>query len=335
VENSPVSGSLSRTDEQVSDIVPGINRFPSVSVIIPTKNRPSDLALAVESVIRQTVPPQQLLIVDQSEDGESRRRVQERIFGETELRDRTKLCYIHDAAISGGAVARNRAMEIARGDIWVFLDDDVILEPGFLEELLQVYVQYPQATGVSGIITNYRRPPLTFRAWTYIFVRGPFRDERQPIYWNANRLRQAEPIPVMKFGGGLMSFRARAIQGLLFDANLRGVSDGEDVDFCSRLQPGARLLLTPRARLVHKQSPVGRLQDHWLRRSVRSTFYLYAKNWRRGVKNRLCFAWLATGYGLVATFSGLRRCSLDPWKAFFAGLEEARQLSRQTCRDAN
>ena len=32
-------------------------------------------------------------------------------------------------------------MEIASGEIWLFLDDDVELEPSFIEELLRAYAQ--------------------------------------------------------------------------------------------------------------------------------------------------------------------------------------------------
>lgn len=255
---------------------------PSVSVIIPTKNRPADLERAVRSLLNQSVGLHSLVIVDQSSDEESRLRVEAQLTDAAVRRGiKWKLNYIHDAEISGGATARNRAMEVADGDIWLFLDDDVILEPDFVEQLLAVYRDYPDADGVSGIITNYPRPPLILRLWTDLFVCGPFRDERQPIYWQANQLRRSPPITVRRFGGGLMSFRASVIRGKLFDENLRGVSDGEDVDFCTRLGREVKLLIAPRARLEHHHSAV-RLHDHWLRRSVRGNIFLYRKNWKKG-----------------------------------------------------
>jgi hypothetical protein len=45
-----------------------------VSVIIATKNRPDALALAVRTLLAQTVPPVALVVVDQSAGEESRRR---------------------------------------------------------------------------------------------------------------------------------------------------------------------------------------------------------------------------------------------------------------------
>jgi len=80
-----------------------------------------------------------------------------------------------------------------------------------------------------------------------------------------------------------MSFRADVITGRRFDENLRGVSDGEDVDFCIQLGSATKLVVAPGARLEHRHSTAGRLRDHWLRRSVRGNFFLYHKNWNRGV----------------------------------------------------
>lgn len=301
----------------------------SVTAIIPTKNRSSDLEHTLESVFGQRILPTQLIIVDQGQGDETKERV-ENLFAETRFRVREKVqfCYIHNTMISGLTVARNLAMEVARGDIWLFLDDDVILEANFLEELLAVYQRYPQVTGVSGIISNYRRPSLPYRLWAFAFARGPFHDERQVVYWQADRLRVSEPIAVTKLGGGLMSFRGNAIRGRCFDENLRGVSYGEDVDFCARLGPDALLVIAPRARLVHKKSPIGRLQDHWLRGFARANHYLYHRNWEREFRNRLAFVWLNIGLGLVASLASVRRASLAPWRALRKGAHEGTMVGR-------
>jgi GT2 family glycosyltransferase len=300
-----------------------------VSVIIPTKNRPDDLVVAVRSVLAQTFRPPWLVIVDQSNDHESRRRVDAELSAAEQRRG--QLCclnYIYDPAISGLAAARNRATATAQGDIWLFLDDDVCLEPDFIEQLLAVYREHPEAAGVSGIITNYPAPPTVYHVWSRIFMRGPFHDERQPIYWNAERLRGSPPIRVQRFGGGLMSFRAEAIRNMSFDENLRGVSDGEDVDFCSRLGREAVLLLAPLARLEHKQSPPGRLTDHWLRRHARGNVFLYRKNWSGVPFNRICYWWLWLGYCSIALIACSRRFSLEPWRALRTGaLEAAKALA--------
>lgn len=299
----------------------------SVSVIIPTRNRPHDLQSTVRSLFGQSTVPQQLIIIDQSVGPESRLSI-ECLFAAApdQVRSRLQLIYVLDSTISGLSTARNCAMELATSDVYLFLDDDVVLEPDFVEEVLTAYERHPEASGVSGIITNYRRPPWPARVWTTAFLRGPFQDQRQAVYWNANRLRNSEPLVVNALGGGLMSFRADAVRGCRFDENLHGVCDGEDVDFCVRLRRGTTLMIAPRARLVHNASPSGRLRDHFLRRNARSEYFLYWKNWNHGIKNRLCFLWLNVGFGVMGFLGMLRRRSLEPWRALRAGVQDAREV---------
>lgn len=299
----------------------------SISVIIPTKNRAGDLEAAVKSVLRQGCLPREMLIVDQSSGIDSREGV-ERAFADApaSAREVVSLKYINDPEISGTAEARNRSMDAATGDVWLFLDDDVVLEPDFIAELLRVYARYPRVAGVSGVVTNYTPYPWPFRLWNSVFVRGPFQDQRQVVYRKANRMRRAEPIRVDRLGGGLMSFRADAVRKLRFDRNLRGVSDGEDVDFCARLGRRAILMMTPKARLVHNQSPSGREQNHWLQRESRSQHYLYRRNWKHGLMNRVCFLWLNIGFMLVAIPASARRGSVEPWRALRAGIRDAKAI---------
>jgi GT2 family glycosyltransferase len=291
-----------------------LNTF-QVCVIIPTKNRATDLAIAVRSVLGQTVRPTQVVIVDQSSDDRGFLSVK------TEFADApgVRLDYIRDTSISGAAAARNRAMDGATGDTWLFLDDDVVLEPEFIERLLEVYNSHPEAEGVSGIITNYRPSPQPLRLWTAIFARGPFRDERQPIYWAAEQLRNAEPVPVRQFTGALMSFRASTIREMRFDPNLTGGSLAEDTDFCWRLSAGALLLIAPRARLAHNRSPQGRARDHWLRAHAQASYYLYERNLNYGIRNRIFFGWLKVGYAIALGATCAKRGSLEGWRALRAG----------------
>jgi len=302
----------------------------TVSVIIPTKDRAGDLVAAVRSLFLQTVTPNQLIILDQSASDESERQISALLAeASAKVRDRLKLNHVRDTTVTGLASARNRSLEMAHADVCLFLDDDVVLEPNFLEELLTVYSNHPEAAGVSGIVTNYPLPDRFTRWWSAVFVRGVLHDDRQPVYWSAGRLRDQSPIQVSRLGGGLMSFRTEAIRGVRFDEALEGVSDGEDVDFCARLGPKAVLLISPRARLVHNQSPSGRERNYWVRRHGRALYYLYRKNWKHGVVNRLSFVWLNVGYAFVATLGSARRLSLDPWRALCDARRDAKEIQRR------
>jgi GT2 family glycosyltransferase len=320
-----VNGAVAPVEKRV-----GARTFRNASVVIPTKNRPHELAVTVLSLLRQSVLPRELIVVDQSADRTSRERI-EQIYGSLspEQREDLKLCYLREPAISGAATARNAAMEIASREFWVFLDDDVILEPDFLEQLLDTFSIEPNAAGAGGVITNYGKRSWLFRFFHWLFMRGPFVDERQHIYLRADVLREFGLIPVTRLGGGLMAFRASEVATLRFDSQLCGASEGEDVDFCARLRArGAELYINPRARLEHKKTDTARSSDHWVRAEVRGNTYLFRRCWNMGVINRCCYWWLMFGYSLMAAGTGLKLRSLAPWRAVRAGMADRKKIQR-------
>jgi GT2 family glycosyltransferase len=286
---------------------------PKVSVIIPTKYRREALEETIRTLLAQTRIADELIIVDQSQT--------KSLLQTSPL----SLKHIYNPEITSAPQARNEGMKQATGDFWLFLDDDVVLEPDFIEKLLSAYA--PGVTGVSGIITNYSAPPIMRRIWIAIFQLGPFHDRRQAIYHDAESLAGSAPIKVREFTGCLMSFRADEIRGLWFDENLPGTS-AEDIDFCARLPRNSVLLITPQARLMHKRSPEGRNPAHWLELHAQDTNYMRQRHWRLGIGNSLCFAWLNVGYALAAILSCARRMSLQPWRAWKRGAKRGRSLGR-------
>jgi len=109
-------------------------------VIIPTKNRAQDLQQTIRTLLAQTRLADELVIVDQSQT--------ESAIDAGSLR----LKHVYKPRITGACQARNEGMRQATGDIWLFLDDDVLLESDFIQKLLTAH--RPGVTGVSGVVTN-------------------------------------------------------------------------------------------------------------------------------------------------------------------------------------
>lgn len=295
------------------------------SVIIPTRNRTEDLSRTLPTLLEQTQLPDEIIIVDQSPD-DSTKKVVQRFENEviTAGRATPKFIYLYDPSLGGAGAARNVAIDHARGDILVFLDDDVLLEPDFLQELIAVYKEDSGLGGVSGVITNYPMPSFRQRFLFRLFRTGPFHDERQSIYWSCDQLRHSRPFPVRKFGAGVMSVKRQALDRLRFDALYKGAGS-EDIDLSWRISERWPLVMTPRARLFHIRTDLGRPRDHWLTYEIKGNYYLYYRLWQTGIKNRLCFAWLNVGYVLIASLGSLKRGSLGPWRAFIEGIRSGHE----------
>ena len=100
----------------------------SVAVIIPTFRRPDGLKAALDSVLRQSMQPDEIIIVDNSPEAGARDQV-EAVAAE-------RVAYVH-AREPGVANARNAAWSATSARFIAFLDDDEIADEHWLEALLE------------------------------------------------------------------------------------------------------------------------------------------------------------------------------------------------------
>jgi hypothetical protein len=112
---------------------------------------------AVESVLNQTVVPQQLIIVVDHNDEVVARCRQE--WGAGRAGSPVEIVIAASEFPTRQASSRNTGLLLARADIVSFLDDDAEAEPDWLERLLAVYATRPGAVAVGGAPRpNYAAP---------------------------------------------------------------------------------------------------------------------------------------------------------------------------------
>ncbi len=105
----------------------------SVSVIITSKDRPFYLAQAVRSVLDQTYPVYEIIIVD---DG-SKKELLEWIANVKKLSPIINIFYLQESR--GPSYARNFALDKATGEFVIFLDDDDLIHPGMIATSLPLF----------------------------------------------------------------------------------------------------------------------------------------------------------------------------------------------------
>lgn len=98
---------------------------PLVTVLIPTKDRPELLGRALRSVVTQTYPNLEILVVD---DGSS-----PAVQIPKSLQNEDRIRTLRLDRCQGPATARNLGLQNARGAFIAFLDDDDELEPQRIE----------------------------------------------------------------------------------------------------------------------------------------------------------------------------------------------------------
>lgn len=115
------------------------------SVIIPVYNKAPYLAKAIRSVLAQTYSDFELVVMDDGSTDQSFKVASKVIEGKVN-------CHLYHQQNYGVSKARNNAAGLTSGDYLCFLDADDWWEPSFLEKILRLIDEYPEA-GVYG--TNY------------------------------------------------------------------------------------------------------------------------------------------------------------------------------------
>src|SRR4051794_10910797 len=90
--------------------------LPSVSVLVPTLDRPQLVCDTIRALLAQTVRPAQLIIVEQGEPSDDVATTLRDVWGASGI-------LIRDATL-GASAARSAGMAHALSDIIICLDDD-------------------------------------------------------------------------------------------------------------------------------------------------------------------------------------------------------------------
>jgi len=124
-----------------------------ISLVICTYNRDKYLPEALESIRHQTLPANQfqLIIVDNNSTDNTAAIAENFINANPGLN--VKYAFEGNKGLS---FARNRGIQEAESNIISYVDDDALLSPGFLSEMLHFFHTHPQAAGAGGrVIPKY------------------------------------------------------------------------------------------------------------------------------------------------------------------------------------
>jgi len=162
------------SERAAPDILPEMVSQPSVSVVIPTCNRPHFLQAALASVFAQERLPQEVIVVDDGAASSLLPAAGElRCPGDSQPGGCVPLRVIAGPKRGPGA-ARNAGIAAARGDLIAFLDDDDLWHPQkvarqvcWFESRLRLgllgagVVRAAEAAGLEGILAGKCARPRT------------------------------------------------------------------------------------------------------------------------------------------------------------------------------
>ncbi|KQC34127.1 glycosyl transferase family 2 [Nonlabens sp. YIK11] len=254
--------------------------YNTLALIICTYQRPDAIIRLIASVKSQSRCPDQIIIVDGSQDQKTKARL-----GEIEIP------YLKYFQVSEGdrGLTKQRNHGISKVseeiDIVAFLDDDVVLESDYFERLLETYTIYPEAMGVGGYITNEvvweKANHIEENDIRYFYFDGYRRKEssRYKLRRKLGLVQNEPPGFYPNFGhgrsigflppsgkiyqtetlmGGVSSFPLRVLKEHKFSEYFEGYGLYEDADFSLRLSKLGNLYVNTAAQLEHHHDASGR-----------------------------------------------------------------------------
>ena len=250
----------------------------TVTVVVCTHDRPGHLRRAVEGVLAQTRLPVELIVVKDSPGPPAE-----------ELAALASAAGVAYRAVNMPApslpASRNRGMELAGGDVVMLLDDDMLMPPEFLGELLALYeADGDGRVGGIGVTPALRSAPgVGQRIWDAVSA-ALGRGRWVPRRWAAKsvalpwRLR-GKLLPARRLAGGTISLRRRVAQVERFEQSFSGYALSEDREFCYRVGARHGLFFCPSLRLIHDVAPAGRPDMKALGRMyVAHSFHIAARS---------------------------------------------------------
>ena len=242
---------------------------PLISVVIPTYGREAILCDTLKSVLEQTYPAYEVIVVDQTKDHEAdTRRFLEQLSAAKEI----SLYAVPWASLPA---ARNYAIERAAGDILLFLDDDVELPAGFLAAHAAGFNNRPEVGAIAGRV--FDRMKLSDSAQPPIETLPPAAMDPGIAWYHIDLVHTVKPQQVLTARGCNMSFRRSVFTeyNLRFDERFEGSAVREESDFCLRFRKtGLIIWYDPAAHLVHLGEETGGCHDISTRSlEYQNTFY--------------------------------------------------------------
>lgn len=140
-----------------------------VRYCITTYNRPDYLPKAVEAALASTLVPDQIVVVDNSEDG----------YAPGLLREYPRTVVIARGWNAGLSASWNLCLDLF-DDYVIFGNDDLAVHPEAIERTVASMKEHPEVALFFGATDPYSY--FAVHQWAYREV-GPFDEEYYPVWW--------------------------------------------------------------------------------------------------------------------------------------------------------
>ena len=261
-------------------------KSPKISVIIPTYGREKILIESVKDILKQEYSDFEVLIIDQTQNHEPET---ENFLADLANAEKINWYKVNWASLPG---ARNYAVRRSKGDIVLFIDDDVKLEPTYLQAHSKNYQENKEIGAVAGRVfdrmklADFATANADNSPYTIDYLPEAAKDPGIAWYY-IDLVHTTKPQQVISARGCNMSFRKEIFTkyNIWFDERFRGSAVREESDFCLRLRKtNYKIWYDPEANLVHLGEETGGCHDISTR-SLKYQLTFYHNHFLMALKN--------------------------------------------------
>jgi len=292
-----------------------------ISVVTPTFQRAREITELLQNLCQQTLLPSEVIIVDGAPHTEMATEL-----AVSQIAQSLPFLCQHIRSEKGTAVQRNAGINIASGDLISLIDDDVRLEPEFLERIADVFTgdARGEVGGIVGYRTNRHFKPSEVKRWRWykrlslFTVYKPGRYDFHTGYpINANLQPPFNGTREVDFMTTACAVWRRRVfdSGLRFDLFFQDYGVLEDAHFSLRAGRQWKLLQCGDARCVELHSPSGRVDSKNIGYKCVVNYYYVFKDivgplsWRQK-----CRFWRFQAFELArVAVSAIRRWHKSDW----------------------
>jgi len=279
-----------------------------ITVAVPTLNRPGDMAAFMPTLAAQTRLPDEFIVVDSGDPSDLEEKMHQ-VLGATGMD------LVYKRSEKGLCTQRNVSLDCYTGDIMFFFDDDVELEPDYIEHILTCF-EMPFDPPVGCVQGTLIDPPAEIDGWKAKVYRAFglthwTTEEDAELYVSGGVRFCTAPTKVIEVPvaqGCRMAFRKEVFEKERFVQYLPGYNQNEDVDMTFRVSREWTILQTPHAKLLHKESPVSRINyPAQLGQIIYAHWYFFTRNRDKRPTEVVRYAWTSSGLLALALGRAVRQ----------------------------
>jgi glycosyltransferase involved in cell wall biosynthesis len=208
---------------------------PYLTIIIPTFNRVDKLKICLEKLYVQNLAKSsfEIIVVNDGSTDKTKE-----FLNQEEAKNSLRVIHQEN---QGQGIARNNAISKAKGQILLFIGDDIFASPHFLSEHVQFHQENPNSKAVCLGLTEWEGQANRYMKW--LTHGGP-----QFAY---HKLKANEEAAFWFFYTSNISLKKELIGKDRFSKDFKGYG-WEDIEFAYRLKKkGLKTIFNPKAYATH------------------------------------------------------------------------------------